>query len=90
MTTCTLAGLTLLLQGLGLGGIPDFPSAGPLHQPIDIFHIYLADALQQLVGCGPQQAYEAIKLVNASGNGDLVVVPKLKLSVSSGGFDGQG
>ncbi|KAK3343424.1 arginyl-tRNA synthetase [Lasiosphaeria hispida] len=81
MATRSLAGLTALLQGLELEAIPDFPSADMLRQPIDIFHAYLADVLRQLVGCDPQQAYDAIQPANTTGNGDLdIVLPKLKLS----------
>ncbi|KAK0613225.1 hypothetical protein B0T14DRAFT_569301 [Immersiella caudata] len=80
MATRTLEGLTTLLQGLDLDDIPTFPSADPLRQPVDIFHAYLAVALQALVGCDAQQAYDSITPANAVGNGDLdIVLPKLKL-----------
>jgi len=80
MTTRTLDGLTTLLQGLDLDEIPTFPSADPLRQPVDIFHAYLAVALQELVGCDVQQAYDSIQPANTVGNGDLdIVLPKLKL-----------
>lgn len=80
MATETLDGLSALLRGLDLGGMPQFPSADVLHQPIDIFHVYLADTLQKLVGCEPQQAYEAIQPADKTSNGDLdIVLPKLKL-----------
>jgi len=80
MATETLDGLSALLRGLDLGGMPQFPSADVLHQPIDIFHVYLADTLQKLVGCDPQHAYEAIQPADKTSNGDLdIVLPKLKL-----------
>ncbi|KAK0642964.1 hypothetical protein B0T16DRAFT_459159 [Cercophora newfieldiana] len=80
MATRTLDGLTALLQGLDLDEIPTFPSADPLRQPVDIFHAYLAVALQALVGCDAQQAYDSITPANTVGNGDLdIVLPKLKL-----------
>ncbi|KAK1834449.1 hypothetical protein QBC39DRAFT_424091 [Podospora conica] len=81
MHTRTLDGLTELLQSLGLGAIPEhLASADLLHQPIDIFHVYLADALRELVGCEAQQAFDAIQPANSVGNGDLdIVLPKLKL-----------
>jgi arginyl-tRNA synthetase len=81
MATLTLEGLTALLQGLDLDEIPAFPSADPLRQPVDIFHAYLAVALQALVGCDVQQAYDSITPANTVGNGDLdIILPKLKLA----------
>ena len=82
MSTKTLDGLTALLQSLGLGAVPEYPaSADILHQPIDIFHVYLAEALRELVNCDVQQAFDAIQPANSVGNGDLdIVLPKLKLA----------
>lgn len=80
MATTTLDGLTALMQGLDLDGIPTFPQADPLRQPVDIFHAYLAQALQEQVGCDAQQAYDSISPANTVGNGDLdIILPKLKL-----------
>ncbi|KAK5653402.1 hypothetical protein OQA88_8887 [Cercophora sp. LCS_1] len=80
MVTQTIEGLTAMLQGLDLAAIPQFEAADVLRQPIDIFHAYLADVLQNLVGCDAQQAYDAIQPANTTGNGDLdIVLPKLKL-----------
>jgi len=85
MATDTLDGLTAFLRTLDLGGIPQLSSADVLHQPIDIFHVYLAETLQALVGCDLQQAYEAIQPGNAANHGDLyIVIPRLKLPEGHG------
>ncbi|KAK1751010.1 hypothetical protein QBC47DRAFT_392076 [Echria macrotheca] len=80
MATNTLGGLKALLQELKLDEIPEFPSADILHHPTDIFHVYLADAVQKILGCDPKKAYDAIQPANSSINGDLaIVLPRLKV-----------
>ncbi|KAG5749938.1 hypothetical protein H9Q70_007410 [Fusarium xylarioides] len=80
-TTCSVSGIESLLGKAGLDTpIPDYPGADVVHNPQDIFRVYLADIIQKLLGCDKQIAYDAIQTSNITGMGDLVVVaPKLRL-----------
>ncbi|KAL5321206.1 hypothetical protein ACEPPN_012018 [Leptodophora sp. 'Broadleaf-Isolate-01'] len=81
-TTTSLPGLQAFLAelGLNLGPIPFFAAADVLNKPIDIYHSYLAEHVQQLVDCDRGLVYDSIQPANTTGNGDLdVVLPKLKL-----------
>ncbi|RTE79655.1 hypothetical protein BHE90_005830 [Fusarium euwallaceae] len=80
-TTCSVSGLEDLLGKAGLHTpVPEFPGADIVHNPQDIFRVYLADTLQRLVDCDRLVAYEAIQPSNVTGQGDLVIVsPKLRL-----------
>ncbi|KAM5371718.1 hypothetical protein ACJZ2D_007883 [Fusarium nematophilum] len=81
MATCSVSGLQNLLGEAGLHTpVPDFPAADIVHNPQDIFRVYLADTLQRLVNCDRLVAYEAIQPSNVTGMGDLVIVsPRLRL-----------
>ncbi|KAF5565332.1 arginyl-tRNA synthetase [Fusarium phyllophilum] len=60
--------------------IPEYPGADIVHNPQDIFRVYLADTIQKLVNCDRLVAYDAIQTSNITGMGDLVIVaPKLRL-----------
>ncbi|KAF5973027.1 arginyl-tRNA synthetase [Fusarium bulbicola] len=60
--------------------LPDFPDADIVHNPQDIFRVYLADILQKLVNCDRLVAYDAIQTSNITGMGDLIIVaPRLRL-----------
>ncbi|KAF5685183.1 arginyl-tRNA synthetase [Fusarium denticulatum] len=60
--------------------VPDFPDADIVHNPQDIFRVYLADTLQKLVNCDRLVAYDAIQTSNITGMGDLIIVaPRLRL-----------
>ncbi|EEU48124.1 uncharacterized protein NECHADRAFT_31699 [Fusarium vanettenii 77-13-4] len=80
-TTCSVSGLEDLLGKAGLHTpVPEFPGADIVHNPQDIFRVYLADTLQRLVDCDRLVAYEAIQPSNVTGQGDLVIVsPRLRL-----------
>ncbi|KAM0343198.1 hypothetical protein ACHAPU_008791 [Fusarium lateritium] len=79
-TTCSVSGIENLLGKAGLDTpIPDFPDADIVHNPQDIFRVYLADLLQKLVNCDRKIAYDAIQTSNVTGGGDLVIVaPRLR------------
>ena len=79
MATASLPGLQAFAASeIGLDPIPSFAAADVLHNPIDIYHSYLAQLLQSLVECDADLVYNCIQ--SASGNGDLdIVLPKLKL-----------
>jgi arginyl-tRNA synthetase len=80
MATASLQGLQALVAEIGLEPIPLFAAADVLHNPIDIYHSYLADLFQTLVKCDPDLVYNSIQPASTSGNGDLdIVLPKLKL-----------
>ncbi|KAH8901053.1 arginyl-tRNA synthetase [Thozetella sp. PMI_491] len=81
MAATSLDELPGLLGNLGLeDGVPEFPQADVTQSPLDIFHSYLADAVQKLTGCEPEVAYQSIQWSTDVSNGDLVVViPKLRL-----------
>ncbi|KAF4343206.1 arginyl-tRNA synthetase [Fusarium beomiforme] len=80
-TTCSVSGIENLLGKAGLDTpIPEYPGADIVHNPQDIFRVYLADTLQKLLNCDRQVAYDAIQTSNITGMGDLVIVaPKLRL-----------
>jgi arginyl-tRNA synthetase len=80
-TTCSVSGIENLLGKAGLDTpIPEYPGADIVHNPQDIFRVYLADTLQKLVNCDRLVAYDAIQTSNVTGMGDLVIVaPKLRL-----------
>ncbi|KAF9774982.1 hypothetical protein IL306_006981 [Fusarium sp. DS 682] len=80
-TTCSVSGLETLLGRAGLDTpIPEFPGADIVHNPQDIFRVYLADTLEKLLHCDRQVAYDAIQTSNVTGMGDLVIVaPRLRL-----------
>jgi arginyl-tRNA synthetase len=80
-TTCSVTGIENLLGKAGLDTpIPEYPGADIVHNPQDIFRVYLADTLQKLVNCDRLVAYDAIQTSNITGMGDLVIVaPKLRL-----------
>ncbi|KAF4963838.1 hypothetical protein FSARC_8198 [Fusarium sarcochroum] len=80
-TTCSVGGIETLLGRAGLDTpVPDFPGADIVHNPQDIFRVYLADLLQKLLDCDRLVAYDAIQTSNITGMGDLVVVaPRLRL-----------
>ncbi|KAM0253461.1 hypothetical protein ACHAP5_000490 [Fusarium lateritium] len=60
--------------------MPDYPGADIVHNPQDIFRVYLAELLQKLVKCDRLTAYDAIQTPNVTGMGDLVIVaPRLRL-----------
>lgn len=51
-----------------------------MHNPQDIFHVYLAERLQTLIGCEASVAYDAVDALNSTDMGDLVVVsPRLRV-----------
>jgi arginyl-tRNA synthetase len=78
MSTLDLPGLAKILEGLGLGPIPQFSEAHLLNNPLDIGRSYLADILSRLVGCDPIPAYNSIQLPYDIYNGNLMVpLPKL-------------
>jgi arginyl-tRNA synthetase len=80
MATASLPGLQAFVAEIGLQPIPSFAAADVLHNPIDIYHSYLADLFQTLVKCDPDLVYNSIQPASTSGNGDLdIVLPKLKL-----------
>nr|RBQ84133.1 hypothetical protein FVER53263_00424 [Fusarium verticillioides] len=76
-----LCGIETLLGKVGLDTpVPDFPDADIVHNPQDIFRVYLADTLQKLVNCDKLVAYDAIQTSNITGMGDLIIVaPRLRL-----------
>ncbi|KAF5558645.1 arginyl-tRNA synthetase [Fusarium mexicanum] len=76
-----LCGIETLLGKVGLDTpVPDFPDADIVHNPQDIFRVYLADTLQKLVNCDRLVAYDAIQTSNITGMGDLIIVaPRLRL-----------
>ncbi|KAM0487572.1 hypothetical protein ACHAP7_002090 [Fusarium lateritium] len=80
-TTCSVSGIENLLGRAGLDTpIPEFPGADIVHNPQDIFRVYLADTLQKLLNCDRLVAYDAIQTPNVTGMGDLVIVaPRLRL-----------
>lgn len=80
-TTCSVGGIENLLGKAGLDTpIPDFPGADIVHNPQDIFRVYLAELVQKLVNCDRLIAYDAIQTPNVTGMGDLVIVaPRLRL-----------
>lgn len=80
-TTCSVSGIEDLLGKAGLHTpVPEFPGADIVHNPQDIFRVYLADTLQRLVDCDRLVAYESIQPSNVTGQGDLVIVsPRLRL-----------
>lgn len=80
-TTCSVSGIETLLGKVGLDTpVPDFPDADIVHNPQDIFRVYLADTLQKLVNCDRLVAYDAIQTSNITGMGDLIIVaPRLRL-----------
>ncbi|KAJ4271336.1 hypothetical protein NW762_000038 [Fusarium torreyae] len=81
VTTCSVSGIENLLGRAGLDTpVPEFPGADIVHNPQDIFRVYLADLLQKLLDCDRLVAYDAIQTSNITGMGDLVVVaPRLRL-----------
>lgn len=81
VTTCSVSGIENLLDKAGLHTpIPEYPGADIVHNPQDIFRVYLADIIQKLTDCDRQIAYDAIQTSNVTGMGDLVVVaPKLRI-----------
>ncbi|KAI1067961.1 hypothetical protein LB507_004500 [Fusarium sp. FIESC RH6] len=81
VTTCSVSGIENLLDKAGLHTpIPEYPGADIVHNPQDIFRVYLADTIQKLTDCDRQIAYDAIQTSNVTGMGDLVVVaPKLRI-----------
>ena len=81
MATTSLAGLQALVADIGLQPIPSFTAADVLNNPLDIYHLYLAENFQTLVECEPELVYSSIQLSNTIENGDLdIVLPRLKLS----------
>lgn len=80
-TTCSVSGIENLLGRVGLDTpIPEFPGADIVHNPQDIFRVYLADTLEKLLHCDRMVAYDAIQTSNVTGMGDLVIVaPRLRL-----------
>ncbi|KAF4995876.1 hypothetical protein FGRMN_4833 [Fusarium graminum] len=80
-TTCSVSGIENLLGKAGLDTpIPEFPGADIVHNPQDIFRVYLADLIQKLINCDRKIAYDAIQTSNITGMGDLVIVaPRLRL-----------
>ncbi|KAK3386784.1 hypothetical protein B0H63DRAFT_140759 [Podospora didyma] len=75
MATRSLPGLAAILRGLGLDAIPGLPlAADVLNRPLDIYHVFLADALHELVNCDLQKAYDAIQPSTSLENGDFEVV----------------
>ena len=80
MATASLPGLQAYVAQLGLEPIPSFAAAEVLHNPVDIYHSYLAEHFQALVKCDPNLVYDSIQPCREIGNGDLdVILPKLKL-----------
>ncbi|KAK0706276.1 hypothetical protein B0T26DRAFT_862286 [Lasiosphaeria miniovina] len=90
MATRSVAGLAALVQGLGVvvgeeeeeeAVLTGFATPDVLlHQPLAIYRAHLSRTLGRLVGCGLEQAYDAIQPASSAGNGDLdFVLPKLKL-----------
>ncbi|GKU19319.1 unnamed protein product [Fusarium langsethiae] len=81
VTTCSVSGIENLLGKAGLDTpIPEYPGADIVHNPQDIFRVYLADTIQKLTNCDRLIAYDAIQTSNVTGMGDLVVVaPRLRL-----------
>ncbi|KAJ4137427.1 hypothetical protein NW768_003014 [Fusarium equiseti] len=81
VTTCSVSGIENLLDKAGLHTpIPEYPGADIVHNPQDIFRVYLADTIQKLTDCDRQIAYDAIQTSNVTGMGDLVVVaPRLRI-----------
>lgn len=78
MATLELSGLTARLEGLGLGGIPEFPEAHVLNKPLDIGRSYLAEILSSLTDCDALTAYNSIHWPNDIFTADLTVpLPKL-------------
>jgi arginyl-tRNA synthetase len=83
MATASLPGLQALLSDIGLDSIPSFVAADVLNNPVDVYHSYLTEHFQTLVGCDRDLVYDSICPANSTGNGDLdIVLPKLKLSGS--------
>jgi arginyl-tRNA synthetase len=81
MATVSLPGLQAFVAKIGLDPIPSFAAADVLHNPIDIYHSYLAEVFRTLVKCDPDLVYSSIQPASSAGNGDLdIVLPKLKLS----------
>ncbi|CAG1995314.1 unnamed protein product [Fusarium graminearum] len=81
VTTCSVSGIETLLGKAGLDTpIPEYPGADIVHNPQDIFRVYLAETIQKLTNCDRLVAYDAIQTSNVTGMGDLVVVaPRLRL-----------
>jgi arginyl-tRNA synthetase len=81
VTTCSVSGIENLLGKAGLDTpIPEYPGADIVHNPQDIFRVYLAETIQKLTNCDRLIAYDAIQTSNVTGMGDLVVVaPRLRL-----------
>ncbi|CEI64449.1 unnamed protein product [Fusarium venenatum] len=81
VTTCSVSGIENLLGKAGLDTpIPEYPGADIVHNPQDIFRVYLAETIQKLTNCDRLVAYDAIQTSNVTGMGDLVVVaPRLRL-----------
>ncbi|KAF4457961.1 hypothetical protein F53441_216 [Fusarium austroafricanum] len=79
-TTCSISGLENLLGKAGLHTpISEYPGADIVHNPQDIFRVYLADILQKLLNCDRLVAYDAIQTSNITGMGDLIIVaPRLR------------
>ncbi|KAJ2905743.1 arginine-tRNA ligase [Zalerion maritima] len=79
MATTEIAGLTSLLENLGLSApVPTYPEAQILENPLDIGRSYLAEILRSLVGVEDGIAYKAITWPNNIYNGDFSVpLPKL-------------
>jgi arginyl-tRNA synthetase len=81
MATVSLPGLQAFVAKIGLDPIPSFAAADVLHNPIDIYHSYLAEVFRTLIKCDPDLVYNSIQPASSAGNGDLdIVLPKLKLS----------
>ncbi len=81
MSTASADDLLDLLKNLGLeSSVPEFSQTDVTHNPLDIFHAYLAKTIVELTNCEAEIAYNSIQWSTDISNGDLVVViPKLRL-----------
>lgn len=75
--TLDAEGLQALLHRIGIDSpIPTFPSVTPfpLHNPIDLYRLYLTQAAKQVVDCDPSKVYDGFQRPTNPGKGDLSLV----------------
>jgi arginyl-tRNA synthetase len=79
--TLALSNLQAYLEELGAPTpVPTFPSANPVHNPNDVYRLYIAAVLEKLIDCDRVLLYESLQRPSTLSKGDLVLVlPRLRL-----------
>lgn len=81
-STLTIEGLDAILENLGVQtNLPDIIDvAAPLHNPVDIYRLYLSVIVSELLGLDKRTAHNAFLRTPALAKGDLTLVaPRLRL-----------